>query len=128
MNKTREYVEVNFTKEEKLVFNFILNSFPESILVDDDGIENEDLLALLAVIAKAIGNSRELINNLTTAHSAEELLNKIKNNELVESNKELLLLLIEELDVQLFKGLTKDEKLNLLKDDNIKQLVLNSYP
>jgi len=130
MNTTREYVEVNFTEEEKLVFNFILNSFPESILVDDDGIENEDLLALLAVIAKAIGNSRELINNLTTAHSVEELINKVKNNELVKSNEELLLLLIEELDVKLFKGLTKDEKLDLLKDDdnNIKNLVLNSYP
>lgn len=114
-------------KKKKLVFNFVLNSFPESILVDDSGIENENLLALLALIAKAVGNSRELITNLATAHSVEELYNKIENSYFAENNKELLLLLIKDLDIPMFKNLTREEQLALLSDSNLKNLVLNSY-
>lgn len=130
MSNVKTYVNDNFTKEEKTVFNFIIESFPEYLLVDNLGNDNEDILALLALIAKAIGSSRELINNLATAHSVQELYDKIDDENLEylrENNLELLLLLIEDLNVPLFKNKTRDEKIALLEDKGIRDLVINSY-
>lgn len=130
MSNVKTYVNNKFTKEEKTVFNFIIESFPEYLLVDNLGNGNEDILALLALIAKAIGSSRELINNLATAHSVQELYDKIDDENLEylrENNLELLLLLIEDLNVPLFKNKTRDEKIALLEDKGIRDLVINSY-
>ena len=130
VSNVKTYVNDNFTKEEKTVFNFIIESFPEYLLVDNLGNNNEDILALLALIAKAIGSSRELINNLATAHSVQELYDKIDDEKLEylrENNLELLLLLIEDLNVPLFRNKTRDEKIALLEDKGIRDLVINSY-
>jgi len=86
----RQYVDQNFTDIEKSLFDYILSSFPESVLVIE-GSESEDILALLATLAKVFGNSKELILNLKTGHSIEETINKIENNYLAENNENLLL-------------------------------------
>ena len=95
----RDYVNDNFSDEEKNLFNFIVESFPETVLIQD-GEESEDILTILAVLAKVFGKARAEITNLSTSHSAEELYEKIQKGVLVDQNKMLLLPLAKELKYQ----------------------------
>ena len=95
----RDYVNDSFSDEEKNLFNFIVESFPETVLIQD-GEESEDILTLLVVLAKVFGKARTEIINLSTSHSAEELYEKIQKGVLVDQNKMLLLPLAEELKYQ----------------------------
>jgi len=106
----REHVTNNFSDEEKRLFDFVLSSFPESILVQN-GEESEDILALLAILAKTFGSSRELVFNLKNAHDISELYKSIKNNSALKSNNEQLILpLISDLGYhRLSADMTVDE-------------------
>lgn len=106
----REHVANNFSEEEKRLFDFVLSSFPESILVQN-GEESEDILFLLAILAKTFGSSRELILNLKNAHDISELYKSIKNNSALKSNNEQLILpLISDLGYhRLSADMTVDE-------------------
>jgi hypothetical protein len=126
MSRARDYVTGYFSTEEKAMFNYLVATFPESILVQS-GVESEDILALLGLIAKTLGNSKELINNLAISHSVIELYNKISIGYLAANNEKLLLLMADELNIPLFVDKTDTEKLELLADQNIKELVMNSY-
>lgn len=127
MSQARDYVNNHFTTEEKFLFNYMLEAFPESILVQN-GVESEDILAVIGVITKALGNARELILNLQTSHSLEELYDKISEGYLKANNEALLLLLLKDLNVSLFINKTDKEILDLITNNpNLKNLILNSY-
>jgi hypothetical protein len=72
----RNYIQNNYSEIEKEFFNYIIDSFPESVLVQN-GTESEEILAILAVLAKAFGSARETILNLDTAHGLIDLYEKI---------------------------------------------------
>jgi len=86
----KQYVQANFTTVEQEIFDYILLSFPESLIVQENS-ESEEVLLLLAVLAKVVGNSKELILNLKTGHSLNEIIQKIEDDYLKENNEKLLL-------------------------------------
>lgn len=95
-----DYVYDNFTEVEQFVFNYILKSFPEFMYYykeDNKWVYNEPLLSMIAILAKAIGASRELILNLDTSKDINSLYSKIKNGIYTENNKKLLYALATEL-------------------------------
>lgn len=92
----KQYVQANFTTVEQEVFDYILSSFPESIL-SQEGTDSEEVLLLLSALAKVVGSSKELILNLKTGHSLNEIFTKIENDYLTQSNEKLLLPLAADL-------------------------------
>lgn len=54
--------------------------------------ESQDVLLLLAVLAKLLGTVRERISNLVHSKDVSKIIQNIKNGYLVDSNKTLLLL------------------------------------
>ena len=76
----RNYIEQNYSDIEKKFFDYIVLSFPEHILVQD-GEESEDILLLLAILAKAFGSAKESILNLDTAHSFKNIFEKLSDLE-----------------------------------------------
>lgn len=54
--------------------------------------ESQDVLLLLAVLAKVLGTVRERISNLVNSKDVSKIIQNIKNGYLVDSNKTLLLL------------------------------------
>jgi hypothetical protein len=76
----RNYIEQNYSDIEKKFFDYIVLSFPEHILVQD-GEESEDILLLLAILAKAFGSAKESILNLDTAHSFKNVFEKLSDLE-----------------------------------------------
>ena len=121
----RQYVEANFTDTEKELFEYVLNSFPESILVQE-GSESEDVLALLATLAKVIGSSKELIVNLKTSRSLNEIIKKVEEDYLTENNKKLLLPLASDLK---YHRIPRDIETNILLDRLVdeKHFLLDNY-
>lgn len=114
----RQYVQNNFTEIEQNIFEYMFNSFPETVLVQKtelapEGEESEDILALIATLAKVIGSSKELILNLKTGHSLNEILQKIEEDYLADSNKKLLLPFASDLK---YKRLPDDIETNDLLD------------
>lgn len=92
------YVSSNFSEDQFKVFNFILDSFPESILLIDKVIPNDDVISVLALIAYDLGNSREVINNLRFSKDLGELISSIDlEQDLSENNKKLLFLLLSDI-------------------------------
>ena len=88
------YVYNNYTDTEQFVFNYIIESFPEFMYhskVDNVWQYNEPMLSMVAVLAKTIGASRELILNLETSKDIVGLYNKITTDILKDNNKQLLL-------------------------------------
>jgi len=140
----KEYVEQYFSEEQKSIFNFIVSAFPEKLLLIDSSIhvsdtsnDNNDVLTLCALLAYVIGDSREIIKNLSISKSLLELYNSINpdhedyNEDLLENNKKLLLLLAEQLKSSVLEdSMTVDEKLAAVveNEESIKdsyQLVRN---
>lgn len=121
------YVDGNFTDTQLALFKFILNSFPESMLILDNDTPNEDVISVLALIAYGLGNSKELINNLKLSKSIEELYNDVESNAtLADEDKILILLLADDMMSNLFTSdMTVDEKLNVLI--NYRYLAIDSY-
>lgn len=127
----KEYVNQLFSNEQKIVFDFLIKSFPEKLLVINDAIfvedesnDNNDVLASLALLAYIIGDSRELIKNLEISKSIVELYNSIDplninyNERTVENNKVLLLLAAEQLNSPLVKNYSSIE-------EKIEQVIIN---
>lgn len=128
------------TTEQLNTYDFIIASFPEklrTLITDDGGIitraENTDVLAVLALLAFVIGESRELINNLIISKSLSELYEYV-NNAVVnpgaypfgEGNKKLLLLAVEDMQKTAFDpGLTVEQKIELIMTNQF--AYLNSY-
>lgn len=121
----RTYVNDNFNEAEQEFFDFVLNSFPEEILVQD-GVESEYILFMLAALSKIFGSGREVINNLLTAHSANELYEKIESGYFSDNNKQLLLPLADDLSYPRLYGDTDLTTMlnNLVEED---PFVKNSY-
>lgn len=120
----KEYVQANFTTVEQEVFDYILSSFPESIL-SQDGTDSEEVLLLLSVLAKVVGNSKELILNLKTSHSFDEIFKKIDDDYLTDNNKKLLLPLAADLK---YHRLPEDLETDTLLDRlYIEKLFLKDY-
>lgn len=65
------------TAEQYKSLKLIINAFPETALIDTEGNFNDDMIDLLALLAKMSGASRELILGMSYAHSVEELKYKI---------------------------------------------------
>jgi len=125
MTDVRQYVESNFNESQKSMFNFLVESYPETMLVQD-GIESQDVLLLLAIFAKIIGKAREQIINLNSIRDIEGLYSKIDSGILEESNKYLLLLMAEDLkSVILKEAQTEEEKLEVLLEK--RKLIENDY-
>lgn len=107
----QQYVQANFTTVEQEVFDYILSSFPESIL-SQEGTDSEEVLLLLSALAKVVGNSKEIILNLKTGHSLNEIIQKVEDDYLAENNKKLLLPLAADLKYhRLFEDLETDDLL-----------------
>lgn len=107
----QQYVQANFTTVEQEVFDYILSSFPESIL-SQEGTDSEEVLLLLSALAKVVGNSKEIILNLKTGHSLNETIQKVEDGYLAENNKKLLLPLAADLKYhRLFEDLETDDLL-----------------
>lgn len=120
----KQYVQANFTTVEKEVFDYILSSFPESIL-SQEGTDSEEVLLLLSVLAKVVGNSKELILNLKTSHSLNEIIQKIEDDYFPENNKKLLFPLASDLKYhRLFEDLETDA---LLQQLNSEKFFLQDY-
>jgi hypothetical protein len=110
----KEYVASKFTDIEQSLFNFIVQTFPEHILVQENE-ESEDILALLATLTKAFGNAKELILNLQTSHSIDDTYKKISDGYLEKNNKKILLPLVDSLNYhRMYSNLETDELINLL--------------
>ena len=127
----RTYVEDNFTEQQQLVFNFLLNSFPEKLRTyrtSDDLVDYEDVLAVLSLIASEVGNSRDLINNLQHIKDVPHLYDNIEDSDdLAENNKVLLLLNIEDIkNVLLDESISVERKLEII--DNNKRYFVSAYP
>ena len=121
----------NFTEQQQLVFNFLLNSFPEKLRTyrtSDDLVDYEDVLAVLALIASEVGNSRDLINNLQHIKDVPHLYDNIEDSDdLAENNKVLLLLNIEDIkNVLLDESISVERKLEII--DNNKRYFVSAYP
>lgn len=121
----RTYVNDNFNEAEQEFFDFVLNSFPEEILVQD-GVESEYILFMLAALSKIFGGGREAINNLLTAHSANELYEKIESGYFSDNNKQLLLPLADDLGYPRLYG---DTDLTTMLNNLVEEepFVKNSY-
>jgi hypothetical protein len=119
-------VVATFSDEQLILFNFILESFPEDMMTLYNGIPNEDVISVLALIAYTFGQSRTIINNIKKSNSLIELYEMIENLELVDNNKALLYMLVDELRPSLFtEDMTIDEKQNIIL--NNKYSVIDGY-
>jgi hypothetical protein len=122
----RSYVDSNFSAQEKAFFDFVLGSFPEEILVNDEGEESEITLFLLASLSKVLGSGKEAINNLVTAHSAKSLYDNIRDGYFQEGSRQLLLPLADDLGYPRLYGTNSlEEMLDMLVDEE--PFVENSY-
>jgi hypothetical protein len=79
-----EYVPNNFSEEQINVFKFILDSFPENVLIND-GELNSDVISVLAMMAYDIGESREFIKNIKISKDIKELYDKVETNRILSS-------------------------------------------
>lgn len=104
----REYVLQNFSEEQKFVFDYIIESFPEHIL-KATGEDSEDILLLIAIVAKIIGKGREQILFLRHAHDLKELYNNLN-----EETKSLIVPLLDDMKYPEFDNEQSiDEKLEI---------------
>lgn len=125
MTDVRLYVTTNYSQEEQFMFNFLVESFPETMLIQA-GQESQDLLLLLAILAKILGKLRNQITNLESIKDRDGLYKKINLNVDSDANKFLLLLLAEDIrNVILKEAETENDKLEILM--NKKELLENDY-
>ncbi len=128
--KVSEYVEANFTDEQKNVFDFLINAFPEKLratVVGTTLVENAEVTAVLAMMAYTIGNAREQIFNLENLKDISYLKNSVEEeHSLKESDR--IALLLNALDMG---SLLLDEKAsveqNLETLDENKEHFLDAY-
>lgn len=130
----------NLSETEKYLFDFLVNTVPETMLYEkvdpeeNDGNpykENVDFLTLLVVLSKVIGGSRELILNLEKAQSLPEIVKGIVDDSkknLKDNNLRLLALKAEEIGfnidlTKITRG--KSEYLNDL--EKYFNLIVNKY-
>jgi hypothetical protein len=113
----KTYVSNNYTEIEQEFFNYLVKTFPEHVRTRDDGTDRNDILLLLALLAKTLGNSKELILNLKKSHSLDELYKDINLGINKENNLRLLVPFADDLDYNILAGKTVEEKLNIIEQE-----------
>ena len=79
-NSWAQFVSEKFSDEQLNTFKFILESFPENLLIVD-GQPNNEVISILSMISYDVGNSRELIKNLKYSKDINYLYNSILGND-----------------------------------------------
>jgi len=108
----------HLSQVEKDMFDFIINSFPENILMDDFGEYREDILSLLVLVSKAVGKGKELVDNVALAQSLEETIYAIYANYdnvvLKRQLTNLLILQLVDTNIPYFMNMNESELNSLL--------------
>ena len=106
---TSERVQQSFNDTEIKLYNFLVESFPDNIIHIGEDQYNEDMLTLLATLAKLLGEPKELINNLSNAKSIEELTKRDDT-----PSGKLLYLLAKEIGFNHLSDVSVDEQIKEL--------------
>ncbi len=92
--------------------------------------ENQDILLLLAILAKLIGRSRELVENMENAKNVQELINSsIDNPQLKENNAKLIALNYMDSNIDVLKYAPKNTegKIEMSKHLNVLKVLDLAY-
>lgn len=120
--------EYKHSRHERDLFNYLLQTYPEQAIeiqeTDANGnpilIYNEDIILLLALLAKLFGGTREIIEDLQYAYDIDYLTSQEKKS----NTDNLLILLANEMQ---FTFLNDDNQETKIKDIKEKKRFLEQY-
>lgn len=120
-----------YSIHEKDLFNYLLQTYPEQAIeiqeTDGDGnpitVYNEDIILLLALLAKLFGGTREVIEDLQYAYDIDYLTNQEEKSN-TDNTDNLLILLANEMQ---FTFLNDDNQNAKIEDIKEKKRFIEQY-